>query len=166
MITQCAPFVMPWNLVLSMKSFDMIHSLRYSGSLYVLDGVVVYEDRVVVPPSLRRLVLESLHSAHQGVSAMELRAHAIIFWPGMTSDIHKIRDECGVCCKNVPSQAHLPSSPATPPSMLFEAVFADFFEFAGHHYLVIGDRLSGGVEIFLSPTGSPRSGLAGLIASL
>ena len=47
-------------------------------------GVILYRDRVVVPPPLRD-VLRIVHSAHQGVSSMESRARSIVFWPGMTS---------------------------------------------------------------------------------
>ena len=113
--------------------------LRYKECLYVNDGVVMYKDRVVVPSSLRLKVLENLHSAHQGVSSMQLRAQSIVFWPGMTASIQETRSRCAECNRNAPSQAPLPSEPATPPSTPFEQVFGDFFEFGGHHYLVIGD---------------------------
>ena len=139
---------------------------QHRESFYNVDGVIIYEDRVVIPPSLRPVILEHLHAAHQGVSAMENRARKIVFWPGMSLDINNVRARCPDCCKNAPSQAALPSSPATPPSTPFEAVFADYFDFAGHHYLVIGDRLSGWVEIFSTASGSSRSGALGLVACL
>ena len=60
----------------------------------------------------------------------------------------------------------LPSESAIPPFTPFEQIFADFFEFGGHHYLVAGDRLSGWSEIFSTPTGSAWSGARGLIACL
>ncbi len=53
--------------------------IKYKESLYVTNGVVLYQDRVVVPSSLRRAILSKLHSAHQGVSAMLARSQAIIF---------------------------------------------------------------------------------------
>jgi hypothetical protein len=140
--------------------------MRYRDSLYINDGVVLYKDRVVVPTSLRHPVLEGLHSAHQGVSSMELRAQSIVFWPGITDDIHTTRSKCRECNRNAPSQAPTPSEPAIPPSTPFEQVFADFFEFGGHHYLVVGDRLSGWSEIFSTPSGSARSGARGLISCL
>lgn len=140
--------------------------MRYRDSLYITNGVILYKDRVVVPTSLRQSVLEGLHAAHQGVSSMELRAQSIVFWPGMTDDIHSIRSGCRECNRNAPSQAPLPSEPAVPPSTPFEQVFADFFEFGGHHYLVIGDRLSGWSEIFSTPSGSSLSGARGLISCL
>ena len=58
-------------------------------SLYAEEGVLLYQDRVVVPPSLRRRVLQNLHAAHQGTSSMEQRACAIVYWPGISKDIHE-----------------------------------------------------------------------------
>lgn len=139
---------------------------RYKDSLYITDGVILYNDRAIIPPSLRKSVLEGLHAAHQGVSSMELRAQSIIFWPGITKDINQIRAKCMDCNKNAPSQAQVPSDPAIPPSTPFEKIFADFFDFGGHHYLITGDRLSGWPEIFSTPTGSSKAGARGLIACL
>ena len=140
--------------------------MRYRDSLYITDGVILYHDRVVVPSSLRKVILQGLHSAHQGVSAMQSRAQSIVFWPGMTLDIQETRSKCLQCNRNAPSQAPIPSEPAVPPLTPFEQIFADFFEFGGHHYLVAGDRLSGWSEIFSTPSGSAWSGARGLIGCL
>ena len=140
--------------------------VRYRDSLYIADGVVLYQDRVVVPLVLRQTVLSNLHSAHQGVSSMQLRAQAIVFWPGMTASIQETRSRCQECNRNAPSQPPTPTEPAIPPSTPFEQVFSDFFEFGGHHYLVAGDRLSGWSEVFSTPSGSTWSGSRGLIACL
>ncbi|MEL6806086.1 MAG: integrase, partial [Bacteroidota bacterium] len=123
-------------------------------------------DRVVVPTTLRATVLDTLHSAHQGVASMQLRAQAIIFWPGITNDIIRVRERCDECNKNSPSQASLPSEPAACPNTPFQHIFADFFEFGGRKYLVIGDRLSGFSEVFFTPTGTSSSGASGLIVCL
>ena len=145
---------------------DISEYMRYRESLYVTDGVILYQDRVIVPSSLRKVILQGLHSAHQGVSAMQSRAQSIVFWPGMTLDIQETRSKCRECNRNAPSQAPTPSEPAVPPLTPFEQIFADFFEFGGHHYLVAGDRLSGWSEIFSTPSGSAWSGARGLIGCL
>ena len=139
---------------------------RYENALYVHEDVVMYKDRVVVPKQMRPIVLKNLHAAHQGVSAMEQRAQALMFWPGITYDIHMIRAKCDTCNRNAPSQAELLSEPAQPPSTPFEKVFADYFVFAGHYYLVVGDRLSGWSEVFNTPAGTANSGAKGLISCL
>ena len=135
-------------------------------SVYAQEGVLLYQDRVIVPSSLRSRVLQNLHAAHQGTSMMEQRARAIVYWPGMSTDIRNIRDRCADCNRNAPRQAATPPLPTTPPSTPFEAVFADFFAYGGRHYLVIGDRLSGWVEVFGSPAGTTLAGAAGLIRHL
>ena len=98
-------------------------------------------------------VLQNLHAAHQGTSMIEQRARAIVYWPGISMDIHDTRDRCADCNRNAPTQA------ATP-------VFADFFTYGGRHYLVVGDRLSGWGEVFGSPAGTTLAGAAGLIRHL
>ena len=135
-------------------------------SLYAEDGVLLYQDRVVVPPSLRDSVLQHLHAAHQGISTMEQRARAIAYWPGMSMDIRTAREECADCNRNAPSQAATPPIANPPPSTPFEAVFADFFDYHGRHYLVVGDRLSGWVEILGSPASTDLAGSSGLIRHL
>ena len=63
----------------------------YRDHLTVIDGVVIYKDRILIPYSLRRRILDNLHSANQGVSSMMSRAQSAIFWPGMSSDLEKVR---------------------------------------------------------------------------
>ena len=76
---------------------------QYRKALHELDGVILYNDRVVIPPSMRQHVLHTLHSAHQGTSSMEARAREIVFWPGYTTAINEIRYSCTDCIKNAPS---------------------------------------------------------------
>ena len=139
---------------------------QYRESLYELDGVILYNDRVVIPPSLRQEVLRTLHSAHQGVSTMEARAREIVFWPGYTNDIADTRNRCNDCIKNAPSQSQMPPAPPHIPSTPFESTVADFFDLDGQHYLVVADRLSGWPEVFKCKPGSPQSGSQGLVSCL
>ncbi|KAL9972701.1 hypothetical protein ACROYT_G019061 [Oculina patagonica] len=73
-------------------------------SVYAHEGVLLYQDRVIVPSSLRSRVLQTLHAAHQGTSMMEQRARAIVYWPGMSKDIRDTRERCADCNRNAPSQ--------------------------------------------------------------
>ena len=135
-------------------------------ALYELDGVILYNDWVVVPPSIRQHVIQVLHSAHQGTSSMEARATEIVFWPGYTSAIKDSRNSCTDCIKNAPSQAQLPPAPPKVPSTPFKSIVADFFDLDGQRYLVVADRLSGWPEVFKCKPGSPQSGTAGLVSCL
>ena len=139
---------------------------QYRFALYEQDGVLLYNDRVLVPPRFRQHAIQTLHAAHQGVSAMEARARATIFWPGLTVDINNARANCRDCITNAPSQARLPPAAYDPPTTPFEKIASDYFHSGGYYYLVVADRLSGWPEVFKSPVGTPQSGAEGLIACL
>lgn len=116
------------------------HQLREH--LSTVDGVILYKDRIVIPPSLREDVLLALHSAHQGTSSMMSRAETSIFWPGISNDIIRLRNGCNHCNRNAPSQPNAPPTPLVYPSYPFQCVCADFFHYKGGNYLVIVDRYS------------------------
>lgn len=115
---------------------------QFQDDLYTVDGVVIYKDRVVIPPSLRQDVLTSVHAAHQGVSSMNSRAEASVFWSGITPAISALRNECNHCNRMAPSQPSAPPTPLTSPQYPFQCVCADFFHYKGVNYLVIVDRYS------------------------
>ena len=139
---------------------------NYKDSLYIKDGVLMYKDRAIIPFSLRNHVLKTLHAAHQGITGMGARARSIVFWPGLTKDIERVRAECSECNRNAPSQSSLPSSLPVPPTTPFEKIYADFCQLHGNHYLIVGDRLSGWSDIYATPVGTYYSGARGLIRCL
>ena len=115
---------------------------QYREHLSTFDGVILYKDRPVIPPSLRDKILSSLHSAHQGVTQMSSRAESSIFWPGMSSDITALRNNCGPCNRNAPSQPSAPPTPPIMPAYPFQCIASDFFKYGGYHYMVAVDRYS------------------------
>ena len=102
----------------------------------------MFHNRIVIPPSLRRDILTSLHAAHGGTGAMTSIAQNTVFWPGISLDIEHARKTCRPCNRNAPSQSCLEPVPPIFPTTPFEALVADYFEFKGFYYLVIADRLS------------------------
>ena len=103
---------------------------------------------MILLPSFRNEVLRTLHSAHQGMSSLEPRARSIVFWPGISTDIHETRDMCSSFNKTAPSQSATPLAALDTPWTSFESVFADFCYSGGCHYFVVDDRLSGWVDIY------------------
>ena len=115
---------------------------QFRDDLHSLDGVVLYKDRVVIPPSLRQEILATLHSAHQGVSSMIARAESSVFWPGITRSITDMRLNCNHCNRIAPSNPSAPPYPLMSPDYPFQCVCADYFTHRGVNYLVIVDRYS------------------------
>ena len=48
--------------------------------LHCVEFVPMFNDRTIIPTGMRQHVLEVLHSAHQGVYSMGLRAEESVFW--------------------------------------------------------------------------------------
>ena len=115
---------------------------RFRDSMTTFEGIILYNERVVIPPSLRSEVLAVLHAAHQGSSSMISRAEAAVFWPGIISDVHNTRLECTHCNRNAPSNPSAPPKPTPDPAYPFQLVCADYFTIKGSNYLVVVDRYS------------------------
>ena len=64
----------------SLKELDPVlyPFFRIRDSLFVGEGVLMYNDRVIIPETLRTGIPDILHSAHQGVSCMESRANSLL----------------------------------------------------------------------------------------
>ena len=116
---------------------------KYRDHLSIVDGVLCFKTRVVIPTELRQHVLQTLHSAHQGVTGMTNRAEQAVFWPGINTDIQKKRSMCRACIRNAPSQPAGPLVRPPSPEYPFQLIVGDYFSKAGHNYLVLGDRYSG-----------------------
>ena len=110
--------------------------------LSVSEGVPLYGERTIVPRGLRQAVLMTLHSAHQGMTGMTLRAGISVYWPTITTDIQTVRDQCMSCNRTAQTQPKLP--PVTPvvPQYPFEHVCMDYMTLDGHSYGIFVDRFT------------------------
>ena len=111
--------------------------------LTTIDGVLCYGERLIIPSSLRPTCLATLHGAHQGTSGMTARATSSLYWPGMSTDISRTRNQCSTCNQNAPSQPAMPSTTPEEPEYPFQHICADYFHHEGSAYLVLVDRYSG-----------------------
>ena len=50
-----------------------------------LNGVVLRGERIVIPPSMRKEMLERIHQGHMGIEKSKRRARDTLYWPGMNS---------------------------------------------------------------------------------
>ena len=124
--------------------------------LSTLGSAVLFQNRIVVPLSLRSEILEILHSAHQGVTGMKLRANSSVYWPGLSADITNRRLQCTDCISNAPSQSAEPivmNVINSPPQYPFDQVVTDYFTLMGYKYLLYADRYSGWITVVKTKLG-------------
>lgn len=84
-------------------------------------------NRIVVPKALWQEVhLQSLHAAHQGITAISDHGRDIVYWPGITGNIESIQTS-GFECKCIIT-AKVPPHISTIP---FKAVACDYLFYKG-----------------------------------
>jgi len=52
-----------------------------------VDGVILKNERIVVPSSMRKEMLQRIHQGHMGIEKSKRRARDVLYWPGMNSQI-------------------------------------------------------------------------------
>lgn len=129
--------------------------LQTQSQLSLVDNLVTFGSRIVIPRSLRKEMLGRLHESHQGVNKCRENAQMCIWWPGISKDIFAEVDKCLTCRQNRPSQRGEPLIPSPLPSRPWESVSADLCEFKKKHYLIVVDKYSRWVEVkFISSLSS------------
>ena len=59
----------------------------YKSEMTIEDGLIFKGNKLVIPTTLRRMMLKKIHSSHQGIEKTKRFARDILFWPGMQAQI-------------------------------------------------------------------------------
>jgi transposase InsO family protein len=111
--------------------------------LSIEDGIILKGHQVLVPTSLQEDILEQLHSqCHQGVEKTRLLARRCIFWPNINSHIADKVGSCQTCNTFQNSQPPEPMVERDIPSVPWQMLGTDLFDYGGHKYLLLVDYYS------------------------
>ncbi|GBL95541.1 Transposon Ty3-I Gag-Pol polyprotein [Araneus ventricosus] len=118
---------------------------KFRDNIYVEEGLVFLNDRIIVPVSLRSEMLNILHQAHCGME--KARARQVLFWPGITKDIENMVSKCKTCERYRPRNVKEPLICHEVPNLPYEKIGTDISEHGGKSYLIIGCYLSKWLDI-------------------
>lgn len=79
---------------------------RKENELCIEQDCLMLGPRVVVPETLRGMVLKELHSTHMGIVKMKPLSRSYVWWPGIDQDIEKITKQCKYCLENSSTLYH------------------------------------------------------------
>ena len=105
-------------------------------------GIIFKGTKVVIPKSMRTLMLKRIHASHQGPEAYVRRARDVIFWPGMSSEIRHLASQCSTCNDYKAKQHKEPLMSSETPTTPWAIVAQDLFTLAGKSYLITVDYYS------------------------
>lgn len=77
------------------KELEPYFIRRYELSLDM--NCLLWNNRVVIPSSLRRSVLDLLHEEHPGINKMKMLARGIVWWPNIDKELEAFVRECDIC---------------------------------------------------------------------
>ena len=81
--------------------------------------------RLLIPHPLRREVLRTLHSSHQGIERTKRCAHLAVYWPGINNEIDQVVSGCRECSAELPSQPKEPLQSHDIPERVFQHLCCD-----------------------------------------
>ena len=115
--------------------------------LSVSEGILLWNECVIVPPSLRDVLLMDLHAEHSGAVRMKRLARRYIWWPKMEEAIESMVKECTACQSNarMPAKEHGSWSWPLGPWQRLHLDFAG--PFMGKMFLVLVDAYSKYIDI-------------------
>ena len=116
-----------------------------------VEGILLKNDRIIVPPSMRKEMLQRIHQGHMGIEKSKRRARDVLYWPGMNSQISDMISRCTICLQHQRQNTKEPMIPSRIPSKPWEVVATDLFTWDKSEYLIIVDYHSRYFEVAKLP---------------
>ena len=111
------------------------------------NGLLFKGNKIVVPTSLRTLMLSKLHNSHLGIEGSLRRAQEVLYWPLMNAEVRDYISKCSICNAMKPEQCKEPMMSAPIPDRPWSQVACDLLEHEGKPYIVVMDYYSNLFEI-------------------
>lgn len=99
----------------------------FSKELGVIDGIVVRDDRIVLPSILRRRALEIAHRGHPGVVTMRRNLREKVWWPYMDRNVADYIQEFAGCAAVSSQGPPEPMLRKEMPDRAWQEIAIDFF---------------------------------------
>ncbi|KAL1446775.1 hypothetical protein WDU94_005665, partial [Cyamophila willieti] len=121
---------------------------QHRNELTTEDDLIFYNNRVIIPVSLRPKCLVEIHEGHLGIVKCKARARESLFWPTLNFDIQNMIEQCRKCVEFSRNNAKEPLMPLPKPDRAWERVSTDIFTFDNEDYLVLVDAYSLWIEMY------------------
>lgn len=120
-----------------------VHYVQFGDELSELDRIIFRGNQAVIPSTLRRDMLERIHSAHIEIKGCLRRARECLHWPSISSAVNDYLDKCSICCSFESKQAKETLHSHQGAGRPWAKIKTDLFSCNGLNYLFTVDYYSG-----------------------
>ena len=120
---------------------DIKPYFQHRYELHIVDGVIFFQNRIMVPIGLKCQFLAKLHESHLGIVKSRLLARTLVFWPKWNEDIEQVCAECESCRENQHIPPNIPKFQVNARG-LGEVYSCDIAEIQGRQHIVVVDYFS------------------------
>ena len=119
---------------------------KFIPCLSIFKGCILYDNRVLIPPSLRGAVLQLFHEGHPGIVGMKSSLRSLVWYPGIDQDTEKVVKNCSVCqlSRSKPAQNNTVEWPK--PKRPWSRIHIDHFSLFNKSCLIAVDAFSKYIE--------------------
>ncbi len=146
MAQECPEYKQLIEIFLSKKplsSLPQTHPAKqfqgYWNDISLHENLLLYQDRIIVPRSARKEILNLMHSSHDGIVTMRQLAKAFYFWPGQSNQIKQTVENCEACRKLLPSQTNTKLQSNYGEQYPMSHLCLDLFHHSKYNYLAAID---------------------------
>ena len=115
--------------------------------ILIEDGMLLWGLRVILPISLKDIILQDIHHEHPGIIRMKALSRIHVWYPNIDSDIECIVKGCAACeiVSNEPGKSIIHPWKWLVKSM--DRIHIDYFEYDNYNFLLMVDSHSKWLEV-------------------
>ncbi|XP_039451054.1 uncharacterized protein K02A2.6-like [Culex pipiens pallens] len=127
-------------------------------SLALTQGCILFSQRVVVPETYRKRILQRLHHGHPGMVRMKSLARSFVYWPHIDKQVEDTVKQCADCTAAAKSPPNTPPEAWPTPAGPWQRIHIDYAgPIDGLYFLIIVDAFSRWPEIYPTTTTTARA---------
>ena len=115
---------------------------NYHDELTIEDGIIMKNQKIVIPSSLKQKYIAQIHSGHTGIGSCLKKAREFVFWINYTKDIQEAIEKCSLCQEQQNIQTTNQHYVSEVPPHPWHTLGSDLFYHKRLDFLVVVDYFS------------------------
>ena len=140
-----------WPVQRKQCNSNAIKFWEHRAELTLIQDILMKGQCIVIPKSLQKEVLLTIHEGHLGAEKCKRQARQSVFWPEMSADIEATVKACKTCQKMLPTKPSDPLKHHPLPQHAWQKVGTDIFQLGNTFYLIVANYYSLWPEVYYLP---------------